>query len=97
MTEEQNQGALSSAADEVAERRRIKNPDDVVGVCVECKSTHDEQWMAKNPFAQAGHPPSCRYCGGVVIVTYAELQGPELNAKLDQSRGIGSGHVNLPD
>lgn len=78
-------------ADEVTESAYgIKDPDYVVGLCSECKSTQPNSYMERSVFAQEGSPPPCRYCGGVVVITYGELQGEALNQSLDAARGIGS-------
>jgi DNA-directed RNA polymerase subunit RPC12/RpoP len=66
---------------------RIENPDDVVGVCSECKSDQPDSYMERSPFAQAGSPVPCKYCGGVVIITYRELRDDALKGS-DRSRGI---------
>lgn len=66
---------------------RIENPDDVVGVCSECKSDQPDNYMERSPFAQNGSPVPCKYCGGVVIITYRELRDDALKGS-DRSRGI---------
>lgn len=65
----------------------INNPDDVIGVCSECKSDQPMQYMMRNPFAQDGKDVPCKYCGGVVIITYRETRDSSLDSS-DQSRGI---------
>lgn len=65
----------------------IENPDDVIGVCSECKSDQPEAYMYNSPFAQDGKPVPCKYCGGVVIITYRETRNDALNQS-DNSRGI---------
>lgn len=65
----------------------IENPDDVVGVCSECKSDQPDRYMYKSPFAQEGKPVPCKYCGGVVIITYRETRDSALDGS-DKSRGI---------
>jgi len=65
----------------------IQNPDDVIGVCSECKSDQPNQYMERNPFAQEGKPVPCKYCGGVVIITYRETRDSALDGS-DRSRGI---------
>lgn len=65
----------------------IENPDDVVGTCSECHSDQPEAYMYNSPFAQEGKAVPCKYCGGIVIITYRETR----NSSLDQSnrdRGI---------
>lgn len=66
---------------------RIEDPDDVIGVCSECKSDQPDAYMMKNPFAQAGSPVPCKYCGGVVIITYRETRDEALKGS-DRTRGI---------
>lgn len=65
----------------------IENPDDVIGVCSECKSDQPERYMMNSPFAHAGNSVPCRYCGGVVIITYRETRDGSLDSS-DRSRGI---------
>ena len=65
----------------------IRNPDDVIGVCSECKSDQPMSYMEKSSFAQAGISVPCKYCGGVVIITYRETRDSALNQS-DKGRGI---------
>lgn len=65
----------------------INDPDDVVGVCSECKSDQPDSYMYKSPFAQEGKPVPCKYCGGVVIITYREIRNEALKDS-DRGRGI---------
>ena len=65
----------------------IQNPDDVIGVCSECKSDQPNSYMEKSPFAQAGQNVPCKYCGGVVIITYRETRNRSLDQS-DTNRGI---------
>ncbi|MDA0345407.1 MAG: hypothetical protein O3C54_05540 [Proteobacteria bacterium] len=65
----------------------IENPDDVVGVCSECKSDQPDAYMYRSPFAQGGKPVPCKYCGGVVIITYRETRDDALRDS-DRGRGI---------
>lgn len=65
----------------------INNTDDVIGVCSECKSDQPEAYMYRSPFAQDGKPVPCKYCGGVVIITYRETRNQALDQS-DNSRGI---------
>lgn len=65
----------------------IKDPDDVIGVCSECKSDQPEAYMYRSPFAQSGQAVPCKYCGGVVIITYRETRNEALDGS-DRSRGI---------
>lgn len=65
----------------------IQNPDDVVGVCSECKSDQPDSYMFRSPFAQSGKAVPCKYCGGVVIITYRETRNSALDQS-DNSRGI---------
>jgi DNA-directed RNA polymerase subunit RPC12/RpoP len=65
----------------------IQDPDDVIGVCSECKSDQPNQYMERSPFAQEGKPVPCKYCGGVVIITYRETRDSALDGS-DRSRGI---------
>ena len=65
----------------------VENPDDVIGVCSECKSDQPMQAMYNSKFAQAGSAPVCKYCGGVVIISYREARDQSLNQS-DRDRGI---------
>lgn len=65
----------------------IENPNDVIGVCSECHSDQPERYMYNSPFAQEGKPVPCRYCGGVVIITYRETRNSALKDS-DGGRGI---------
>lgn len=65
----------------------IEDPDDVIGVCSECKSDQSDRYMTNSPFAQAGKPVPCQYCGGVVIITYRESRDQALDGS-DHMRGI---------
>ena len=65
----------------------IEDPDDVIGVCSECKSDQPTQAMHRSKFAQEGSAPVCKYCGGVVIITYRETRDNSLGQS-DRDRGI---------
>lgn len=65
----------------------IQDPNNVVGVCSECKSDQPDKYMFNSPFAQEGKPVPCKYCGGVVIITYRETRNQALNDS-DKGRGI---------
>lgn len=65
----------------------VENPDDVIGVCSECKSDQPMQAMYNSKFAQSGSAPVCKYCGGVVIISYREARDQSLNQS-DRDRGI---------
>lgn len=66
---------------------KIKDPDDVIGVCSECRSDQPMTYMERSPFAQAGLPVPCKYCGGIVIITYRETRDSSLDGS-DNNRGI---------
>jgi len=66
---------------------QIKDPDDVIGVCSECKSDQPMSYMYNSPFAQQGLAVPCKYCGGVVIITYREKRNDSIDGS-DRSRGI---------
>lgn len=66
---------------------KINNPDDVIGVCSECKSDQPMSYMQKNAFAQQGLSVPCMYCGGVVIITYRERRDSSLDSS-DRERGL---------
>jgi len=66
---------------------QIQNPDDVIGVCSECKSDQPMSYMYNSPFAQQGLAVPCKYCGGVVIITYREKRNDSIDGS-DRSRGI---------
>lgn len=65
----------------------VKDEDDVIGVCTECKSDQPMGYMYNSPFAQAGHPVPCKYCGGVVAIVYREIRDQSLDNS-DSGRGI---------
>lgn len=65
----------------------IENQDDVIGVCSECKSDQPNRYMENSPFAQEGKQVPCKYCGGVVIITYRESRNEALDGS-DRSRGV---------
>ncbi len=65
----------------------IKNPDDVIGVCSECKSDQPMSYMSRSSFAQAGAAVPCKFCGGIVIITYRETRNEALDGS-DRERGI---------
>ena len=91
-----NPQAVQSPSDNVADymntagRKRVTNPDDVIGMCSECKSEMPHSYMVNNVFAQEGVPVPCRYCGGVCVITYREL-AESIKDTLDGNRGIGMG------
>lgn len=64
----------------------VNDPDDVIGVCSECHSDQSNQYMYNSPFAQEGKNVPCKYCGGVVIITYRETRDEALNQS-DTNRG----------
>lgn len=66
---------------------QINDPDDVIGVCSECRSDQPMHYMFKSPFAQEGKEVPCKYCGGVVIITYRESRNSSLDSS-DKNRGI---------
>lgn len=65
----------------------IEDTDDVIGVCSECHSDQPLEYMMRSPFAQNGQNVPCKYCGGVVVITYRETRDTALNQS-DRSRGI---------
>lgn len=65
----------------------IEDPNDVIGVCSECKSDQPDRYMFNSPFAQEGKPVPCKYCGGVVIITYRQTRDQALEGS-DKSRGV---------
>lgn len=89
--DDNDEEVLHPAVEEAAAGRRIQNPDDVVGVCTECKGITEPQMMERNIFAQEGQNPPCRFCGGVVVVAYREIIDERFKNSLDAGRGIGSG------
>lgn len=64
-----------------------EDTDDVIGVCSECKSDQPMQAMYNSKFAQSGAAAVCKYCGGVVIISYREDRDRSLNQS-DRDRGI---------
>lgn len=65
----------------------IKDPDDVIGVCSECKSDQPMRYMYNNPFAQEGKGVPCKYCGGLVVITYRETRDSTVESS-DRERGL---------
>lgn len=65
----------------------VNDPDNVVGVCSECHSDQPEPYMYRSPFAQEGKSVPCKYCGGVVVITYRETRDSALDQS-NKSRGI---------
>jgi DNA-directed RNA polymerase subunit RPC12/RpoP len=65
----------------------VNNPDDVIGVCSECKSDQTMKYMTNSPFAQSGQAVPCQYCGGIVIITYREIRNESLDQS-DKNRGV---------
>lgn len=65
----------------------VEDEDDVIGVCSECKTDQPMRAMYGSSFAQNGSPAICKYCGGVVIITYRETRDKSLNQS-DRDRGI---------
>lgn len=65
----------------------VEDSDDVIGVCSECKSDQPMASMYNSKFAQNGSSAVCKYCGGVVIITYRETRDRSLNQS-DRDRGI---------
>jgi hypothetical protein len=61
--------------------------DDVIGLCTECGTEQSDRSMFSSPFAQAGVPPVCRYCKGVVVVCYKRDRDKVLN-DIRRQRGI---------
>ena len=64
-----------------------KDENDAVGVCTECHSDQPDQAMYRDPFAQSGGSPACRFCGGVVIITLIKDRERTLN-QIDRERGL---------
>ena len=69
------------------EQQMVNNTDDVIGVCSECHSDQPNQYMMNSPFAQEGKNVPCKYCGGVVIITYRETRDSAIDGS-DRSRGL---------
>jgi len=65
----------------------IENPDDVIGTCSECHSDQPDAYMERSPFAQEGKNVPCKYCGGVVVITYRETRDQAIEQS-DRSRGL---------
>jgi DNA-directed RNA polymerase subunit RPC12/RpoP len=65
----------------------VQDPDDVIGVCSECKSDQPMTYMYNSRFAQEGLAIPCKYCGGVVVITYRETRDESLDSS-DRNRGI---------
>lgn len=61
-------------ADAVASAHKIQNPDDVVGMCADCGSPQNSSKLERNSFVQEGKSASCSYCGGPVVLVFAEIQ-----------------------
>lgn len=56
----------------------------VIGVCTECKSDQPPSYLYRNPF---GDEAPCKYCGGVIVVTYRDRREQTLHQK-DRERGL---------
>lgn len=65
----------------------VNNPDDVIGVCSECKSDQPMKYMESSSFAQNGTAVPCKYCGGIVVITYRETRDNSLR-QADRERGL---------
>lgn len=65
----------------------IQDENDVIGVCSECHSDQPEAYMFRSPFAQEGKNVPCKYCGGVVVITYRETRDSAINQS-NKSRGL---------
>lgn len=65
----------------------MKDDDDVIGLCSECKSEQLDSAMYRSPFAQSGVAPVCKYCGGVVVIIYKSQKENTIN-QLDRERGL---------
>ncbi len=65
----------------------VNDPDDVIGVCSECKSDQPMKYMENNLFAQSGTAVPCKYCGGIVVITYRETRDTSLK-QADRERGL---------
>ena len=65
----------------------IKDPDDVIGVCSDCGSDQPMKAMYNSAFAQEGAAAVCKYCGGVVIITYREIRDQALE-QARRERGL---------
>lgn len=87
---EPDRSPSDDVVDYVVADRRIKDPNNVVGFCSECKSEQPNQYMERNVFAQEGKPVPCKYCGGIVVIMYKELIDEHFKDMLDVNRGIGS-------
>jgi methylmalonyl-CoA mutase cobalamin-binding subunit len=61
--------------------------DDVIGLCSDCGSEQSDRAMYASPFAQAGVPPVCKYCGGVVVICYRQNKQKVLD-DIKRQRGI---------
>lgn len=64
-----------------------REEDDVIGVCTECHSDQPMSYMERSPFAAEGKSVPCKYCGGVVVVTYKSNRDRSLDQS-DRSRGL---------
>lgn len=85
------QSPSDAVIDYVARRQRVIDEDDVIGLCSECKSEMPHDYMVRNIFAKEGVPVPCKYCGGIVVITYREWVNESLLNSLDTNRGIGFG------
>lgn len=67
------------------------DPNEVVGVCSECRSEQPMKYMENSPFTQSGTSAPCKYCGGVTIITERKDMESVL-MQASRQRGIGSTH-----
>ena len=63
------------------------DPDEVIAVCIECKTDQNSQRVERDPFYLDGKTPVCRYCGGVTILVERSERDHALE-QASKSRGL---------
>lgn len=64
--------------------------EDLVFVCVECKTDQPEQYIERSPFAAQGSTVPCTFCGGVTVFTEKKDREDVLR-QADRQRGLSTG------
>jgi len=65
----------------------MSSDDDVIGLCSDCGTEQSDRAMFNSPFAQAGVPPVCKYCRGVVVICYRRDKQKVLD-DINRQRGL---------
>jgi hypothetical protein len=65
------------------------DPEEVIGVCTECRSEQPMKYMENSPFTQQGASAPCKFCGGVTTIT-ARKDVDDVLAQVNRQRGINT-------